>query len=39
VVVAQVQNGQWVRAYPSKPGTFDCSSSSNLATVEMNITM
>jgi len=38
VVVAQVQNGQWVRAYPSKPGTFDCGSS-NLATVEMNITM
>jgi ABC-type branched-subunit amino acid transport system substrate-binding protein len=38
VVIAQVQNGQWVRAYPSKPGTFDCSSS-NLATVKMNITM
>ena len=38
VVVAQVQNGQWARAYPSKPGTFDCSSS-NLATIEMNITM
>jgi hypothetical protein len=38
VVVAQVQNGQWARAYPSKPGTFDCSSS-NIATVKMNITM
>ena len=38
VVIAQVQNGQWVRAYPSKPGTFDCSSS-NLATVKMNITL
>ncbi len=38
VVVAQVQNGQWVRVYPSKPGTFDCSSG-NLATVKMNITM
>jgi len=32
------QNGQWVRAYPSKTGTFDCSSG-NLATVELNITM
>ncbi len=38
VVVAQVQNGQWARTYPSKPGTFDCSSN-NIATVKMNITM
>ena len=38
VVVAQVQNGQWARAYPSKPGTFDCSSG-NLTTVKLNITM
>lgn len=32
------QNGQWVRAYPSKPGTFDCGSG-NLATVKLNITI
>jgi hypothetical protein len=37
-VVAQVQNGQWVRSYPSKPGTFDCGGG-DTATAEMNITM
>jgi ABC-type branched-subunit amino acid transport system substrate-binding protein len=36
IVIAQVQNGQWKRAYPSKPGTFDCSSA-NLATIKMNL--
>jgi Periplasmic binding protein len=25
--IAQVKNGKWVRAYPSKPGTFDCTKS------------
>lgn len=23
-VIAQVQNGKWERAYPAKPGSFDC---------------
>jgi ABC-type branched-subunit amino acid transport system substrate-binding protein len=27
LVVAQVKSGKWVRAYPSKPGTFDCTKS------------
>ncbi len=26
MVMAQVANGKWQRVYPSKPGTFDCSS-------------
>jgi ABC-type branched-subunit amino acid transport system substrate-binding protein len=25
--IAEVKNGKWVRAYPSKPGTFDCTKS------------
>ncbi len=36
IVIAQVQNGQWKRVYPSKPGTFDCSSA-NLVTIKMNL--
>ena len=35
-VIAQVQNGQWQRVYPAKPGTFDCSSA-NLVTIKMNV--
>lgn len=30
--LAQVQDGQWQRAYPSKPGTFDCSPSNLVVT-------
>ncbi len=26
MVLAQVQNGKWVRKYPSQPGTFNCDS-------------
>ncbi len=36
VVIAQVQNGQWKRVYPAKPGTFDCGSA-NIATLKMNM--
>jgi hypothetical protein len=36
IVMAQVVNGQWVRAYPAKAGTFDCSPD-NLATIKMNL--
>jgi ABC-type branched-subunit amino acid transport system substrate-binding protein len=36
IVIAQVQNGQWQRVYPSKPDTFDCSSA-NLVTIKMNV--
>jgi len=35
-VIAQVQNGQWQRVYPSKPDTFDCSPA-NLVTIKMNL--
>jgi len=35
-VIVQVQGGQWRRVYPSKPGTFDCSSA-NVATIKMNL--
>jgi ABC-type branched-subunit amino acid transport system substrate-binding protein len=36
IAISQVQNGQWVRVYPSKPGTFDCSAA-NLVTIKMNL--
>jgi hypothetical protein len=37
MVVAQVVNGAWVRAYPSKPGSFDCSSA-NVVQIKMDLT-
>jgi ABC-type branched-subunit amino acid transport system substrate-binding protein len=37
-VIAQVQNGKWQRVFPSKPGTFNCSSA-NLATIKMNLSL
>jgi ABC-type branched-subunit amino acid transport system substrate-binding protein len=36
VVIAQVQNGQWQRVFPAKPGTFDCSSANNV-TIKANL--
>jgi hypothetical protein len=36
IVMAQVVNGKWQRAYPAKPGTFDCSSD-NITTIKMNL--
>jgi hypothetical protein len=36
MVVAQVVNGAWARTYPSKPGTFDCSSA-NVVQIKMNL--
>jgi hypothetical protein len=36
VVVAQVEGGAWARAYPSKAGTFDCSSA-NVVQIKMNL--
>ncbi|HEX3924771.1 MAG TPA: ABC transporter substrate-binding protein [Streptosporangiaceae bacterium] len=36
IVITQVVNGQWQRVFPSKAGTFDCSSA-NLTTVKMNL--
>jgi ABC-type branched-subunit amino acid transport system substrate-binding protein len=36
IAIAQVQNGQWRRVYPSRPGTFDCTPA-NLATIKMNL--
>lgn len=36
IVMAQVVNGGWVRAYPSKPATFDCSSA-NVVQIKMNL--
>jgi hypothetical protein len=35
VVVAQVKGGKWVRAFPSKPGTFNCDKK-NLAVIKMD---
>jgi ABC-type branched-subunit amino acid transport system substrate-binding protein len=35
VVVAQVKSGKWVRAFPSKPGTFNCDKK-NLAVIKMD---
>jgi ABC-type branched-subunit amino acid transport system substrate-binding protein len=35
IVVAQVKNGKWVRAYPSKAGTFNCDKK-NLAVLKMD---
>jgi hypothetical protein len=36
IVMAQVVNGAWTRAYPSKAGTFDCSSA-NVVQIKMNL--
>jgi len=36
-MVMQVQHGQFVRVYPTKPGTMDCSAS-NLAPVTVDAT-
>jgi hypothetical protein len=36
IVMAQVVNGAWARTYPSKPGTFDCSSA-NVVQIKMNL--
>jgi hypothetical protein len=36
-VIAQVVNGQWQRAYPAKPDTFDCNPA-NLVTIKMKVT-
>jgi Periplasmic binding protein len=36
MVMAQVVNGAWTRAYPAKPGTFDCSSA-NVAQIKMDL--
>jgi hypothetical protein len=36
IVMAQVANGAWARAYPSKPGTFDCSSA-NVVQIKMDL--
>src|SRR5690349_20054040 len=35
IVVAQVKGGKWVRAFPTKPGTFNCDPK-NLAVVKMD---
>jgi hypothetical protein len=35
IVMAQVKNGKWVREYPKKPGTFDCSKR-NIIDIEMD---
>ena len=32
----QVKNGEFVRVYPKKPGTFDCKKSNNIE-VETNL--
>jgi hypothetical protein len=37
-VITQLVNGQWQRVYPTKPGTFDCSSG-NTKTIKMNVTL
>ena len=37
-VITQLVNGQWQRVYPTKPGTFDCSSG-NSKTIKMNVTL
>jgi hypothetical protein len=36
MAMAQVVNGAWVRAYPSKPRTFDCSSA-NVVQIKMDL--
>ena len=36
-VVVQLQNGVWQRAFPTKPGTFDCNSA-NVSTIKMSVT-
>jgi ABC-type branched-subunit amino acid transport system substrate-binding protein len=35
IVMAQVKDGKWVREYPKKPGTFDCSKR-NIIDIEMD---
>jgi ABC-type branched-subunit amino acid transport system substrate-binding protein len=37
-VITQLVNGQWQRAYPTKPGTFDCNSG-NTKTIKLNVTL
>lgn len=37
LAISQVKNGQWVRVFPAKAGTFDCSPA-NLTTIKMNLT-
>jgi ABC-type branched-subunit amino acid transport system substrate-binding protein len=36
IVMAQVKNGTWQRAYPAKPGTFDCNSN-NVVQIKMDL--
>jgi ABC-type branched-subunit amino acid transport system substrate-binding protein len=35
-VMTQIKNGEWVRTYPSKPGTFDCNKR-NLTEVKLDL--
>jgi hypothetical protein len=35
IVMAQVKDGKWVREYPRKPGTFDCSKN-NIVEIKMD---
>jgi hypothetical protein len=37
IVMAQVKNGKWVRAYPSTVGTFDCSKK-NVVQIKLDLT-
>jgi hypothetical protein len=37
IVMGQVKNGKWVRAYPSKVGTFDCNPK-NLVPIKLDLT-
>jgi Periplasmic binding protein len=37
IVMAQVKNGKWVRAFPSKTGTFDCNPK-NLVQLKLDLT-
>jgi hypothetical protein len=37
IVVTVVKDGKWVREYPKKAGTFDCSTK-NVATVKRDAT-
>ena len=37
IVMAQVKNGKWVRAYPSKVGSFDCNPK-NLVQLKLDLT-
>jgi hypothetical protein len=37
MVVAMVKNGKWIREYPKKAGTFDCSKQ-NVAEIQRDAT-